>query len=132
MVVLLWERLVSLTVTHQSSLSFFGPSLRYRLLSDKGLGLPKTGSQMSLISILRVVYTLESLSRDCRNTTMCSVRNYWKQTKRENASPELKKSKYSCYMSCAYVAKAQPVWKQTARMRDRLKPDTACDFLRCH
>lgn len=78
------------------------PSLHWRLLSDKN------GSQMSLISISLAVYTLESLSRDCRNSILCSVRHYRKQT-RENARYKVN---IHAHISRAYVAKIQPVWKQ--------------------
>ncbi|KAK2870644.1 hypothetical protein Q8A67_023171 [Cirrhinus molitorella] len=46
------------------------PSLHCRLLSDKN------GSRMSLISIWLPVYTLKSLSGDCRNSILRSVRHY--------------------------------------------------------
>lgn len=73
---LLWESLVFYASVKPL---VFGLTVTLSALSDKN------SSWMSLISISLAVYTLESLSRGCRNSILCSVRHDWKQT-RENAS----------------------------------------------
>lgn len=85
----------------------FGLKLTLSAMSSPFRLTSQTGSQLSLISISQAVYTLERLQK-CYPVS-CQALLKTNERKRKSGA---KKVNIHGHISCAYVAKIQPVWKQ--------------------